>query len=223
MRIFAVAGVVVLYLILKFLPVPGVPCEISAAKECAPSNDTIAYVPRDAVLYAHLTVNSDSHQWDLAGDLHDELPNFAALLQSDTSALATPAGRPIDLGHEVLPWAKDDLALLGVPGPKKTTPEAYVVGVGDSGKADRFLAGLSPGTKRKTGEGRRRNGERLLERASPPPAPATRPCSATWWPSAPRSPPGPGRCRGSRAPTRTPPGPACRTSGSPSSISPGRA
>ncbi len=149
MRIFALAGVVVLYLILKFLPVPGVPCEISAAKECAPSNDTIAYVPRDAVLYAHFTVNSSSHQWDLAGDLHDELPNFAALLQSDTSALATPAGRPIDLGHEVLPWAKDDLALLGVPGPKKTTPEAYVVGVGDSGKADRFLAGLSPGTKPK--------------------------------------------------------------------------
>jgi hypothetical protein len=148
-RIFAVAGVVVLYLVIKFLPVPGVPCEVSAAKECAPSNDTIAYVPRDAVIYAHLTVNSDSHQWDLAGDLHDELPNFAALLQSDTSALATPAGRPVDLGHEVLPWAKDDLALLGVPGPKKTTPETYVVGVGDSGRADQFLASLSPAGKGK--------------------------------------------------------------------------
>jgi Protein of unknown function (DUF3352) len=148
-RIFAVAGVVVLYLIIKFLPVPGVPCEISAAKECAPSNDTIAYVPKDALLYAHLTVNSDSHQWELAGDLHDELPNFAALLQSDTSDLATPAGRPVDLGREILPWAKDDLALLGVPGPKETTPEAYIVGVGDSAEADQFLAGLSPGGKGK--------------------------------------------------------------------------
>ena len=146
-RIFAVAGVVVLYLIIKFLPVPGVPCEISAAKECAPSNDTIAYVPRNALLYAHLTVNSSSHQWDLAEDLHDQLPNFVALLQSDTSSLATPAGRPVDLGHEVLPWAKDDLALIGVPGPRRTTAEAYVVGVGDSGKADQFLASLSPGGK----------------------------------------------------------------------------
>ena len=142
-RIFAVAGVVVLYLIIKFLPVPGVPCEISAAKECAPTDDTIAYVPKDAVLYAHLTVNSDSHQWELAGDLHDELPNFAALLQSDTSTLAIPAGRSVDLGREILPWAKDDLALLGVPGPKRTTPEAYIVGVGNSGQADQFLAGLS--------------------------------------------------------------------------------
>jgi Protein of unknown function (DUF3352) len=148
-QIFAVAGVLLLYLIVKFLPVPGIPCQISAAKECAPSNDTIAYVPRDAALYAHLTVNSDSHQWDLAGDLQDELPNFAALLQSDTSALATPAGRPVDLGHEILPWAKDDLALLGVPGPKGVTPETYIVGVGDSAKADQFLAGLSPGGKSK--------------------------------------------------------------------------
>lgn len=149
MRIFAVAGVAVLYLIIKFLPVPGVPCQISAAKECAPSDDTIAYVPRNALLYAHLTVNSDSHQWELAGDLEDELPNFTALLQSDTSSIATPAGRAVDLGHEVLPWAKDDLALIGVPGPKKTTAEAYVVGVGDSAKADRFLTSLSPGGKPK--------------------------------------------------------------------------
>jgi hypothetical protein len=148
-RIFAVAGVVVLYLVVKFLPVPGVPCEISAAKECAPSNDTIAYVPRDAVLYAHLTVNSGSHQWNLAGDLRDELPNFTALLQSDTRALATPSGRPVDLSREVLPWTKDDLALVGVPGPRKTTPEAYIAGVGDEAKANQFLAGLSPNGRSK--------------------------------------------------------------------------
>ncbi len=144
-RVFAVAGVVLLYLIVKFLPVPGVPCEISAAKECAPSNETIAYVPRDALLYAHLTVNSSSHQWELAQDLQDQLPNFAALLQSDTSSLAAPGGPPIDLPHGVLPWAKDDLALLGVPGPKKTTSEAYIVGVGDDARANQFLNGLSGG------------------------------------------------------------------------------
>jgi uncharacterized protein DUF3352 len=148
-RIFAVAGVLVLYLIVKFLPVPGVPCEISAAKECAPANDTIAYVPRNADLYAHLTINSGSHQWQLARDLHDELPNFTALLQSDTSALAIPSARPVDLTREVLPWAKDDLALVGVPGPQKTTPEAYIVGVGDEAKANQFLASLSAGGRSK--------------------------------------------------------------------------
>ena len=151
-RTGAVAGLVVLYLIIKFLPVPGVPCQVSAAKECAPSNDTIAYVPRNAVLYAHLTVNSDSHQWELARDLRDELPNFTALLQSDTSGLAGPAGKPLDLAHEVLPWVKDDLALLAVPGPKGATPEAYVAGVGDSSKANQFAASLSPGGPTKQGK-----------------------------------------------------------------------
>jgi len=144
-RLFAVLGIVVLYLVIKFISVPGIPCEVSAAKECAPADDTIAYAPGNALLYAHLTVNSDSHQWELAEDLRDELPSFVALLQSDTSTLATPAGRPVNLPQEVLPWAKDDLALIGVPGPKKTTPEAYVVGVGDEPKANRFLASLSPG------------------------------------------------------------------------------
>jgi hypothetical protein len=144
-RVGAVAGVVVLYLVLKFLPVPGVSCQISAAKECAPSNDTIAYVPRNAVLYVHLTVNSDSHQWDLEQDLAKTLANFTALLQSDTRALTGPAGRTVDLSREVLPWVKDDIALLRVPGPKGTTPETYVAGIGDSAKADQFAASLAPG------------------------------------------------------------------------------
>jgi hypothetical protein len=141
----AVAGIVLLYLVLKFLPVPGVPCEVSAAKECAPGNATIAYVPRDADLYVHMTVNSDSHQWELAQDLGDELPNFTALLRSDTRAISTASGGPFDLAQDVLPWVKDDIALIGVPGPKGTTPEAYVAGVGDSDKANDFLNHLGPG------------------------------------------------------------------------------
>jgi uncharacterized protein DUF3352 len=143
-RIFAVAALVAVYLLVKYASIPGVPCEISAAKECAPSNDTIAYVPQGSDVYVHVTVNSDSHQWELAQDVRDELPDFVALVQSDTNTLPTPAGRPVNLSQEVLPWAKDDLALIGVPGPKKTTAEAYVVGVGDKGKATRFLASLSP-------------------------------------------------------------------------------
>jgi Protein of unknown function (DUF3352) len=144
-QVGAVAGILVVYLVLKFLPVPEVPCQISAAKECAPGNDTIAYVPRDAALYVHLTVNSDSHQWELARDLGDELPSFTALLRSDTRAISGAAGRPFDLSTDVLPWVRDEIALIGVPGPKGGTPEAYVAGVGDSQGADRFAASLSPG------------------------------------------------------------------------------
>jgi uncharacterized protein DUF3352 len=148
-RIFSVAGLIALYLVIKFLPVPGIPCEVSAAKECAPSNDTIAFVPRDTVIYAHMTVNSDSHQWDLAGDLRDKLPAFTALVQTSTNALATGGTGPVNISAQILPWAKDDLAVVGVPGPKKTTPEALIAGVGDEAKANQFLASISPRGKTK--------------------------------------------------------------------------
>src|SRR4029079_14238336 len=77
-------------------------------------------------------------------DLAKELPNITALFQQSTGALATPSGKPVDISNQVLPWAKDDIALLDVPGPKKTTLQAYIVGVGDRAKADQFIAGLAP-------------------------------------------------------------------------------
>ncbi len=144
MRIFAVAGVVLLYLVLKFIPIPGVPCQVSAAKECPPSNDTIAFVPENAVLYAHVTVKGSSHQSELVGVLRDRLPEFIAIVQEATSSLPNAPGQPIDVANAVLPWSEDDLALVTIPGPKKTTASAYIVGVGDDEKADAFVASIAP-------------------------------------------------------------------------------
>jgi hypothetical protein len=91
-RIYAVAGVVVLYLVIKFISIPGLPCQISDAKECAPSNDTIAFVPQTAAMYAHVTVNSDSRQSELADDLGDQLPDFIAIIQEATGRFRARAG-----------------------------------------------------------------------------------------------------------------------------------
>jgi hypothetical protein len=156
-RVYAVAGVALLYLVVKFISIPGIPCQVSAAKECAPPNGTIAYVPENAGLYAHVTVNGDSHQWELAQDLRERLPDLTTLIGQSTSTLSVPAGKPINVGADILPWAKDDLALVDVPGPKKkktktkttTTRQAYIVGVGDDAKADQFLAGVAPAAKSK--------------------------------------------------------------------------
>ena len=63
-RIGAVAGVLLLYAVLKFIPVPGVPCSVSAVKECAPPDDAVALVPADALLYTHLTLDEDSTQFE---------------------------------------------------------------------------------------------------------------------------------------------------------------
>ncbi len=151
-RILAVAGVAALYALIKFAPVPGVPCQISAAKECAPPDETIAFVPADAVLYAHLTLDSDSHQHELTSELTDELPDAVNLLRQATSALPTPSGKPVDVSASILPWADGDLALMQVPGPGKSSPPAFIVGVGDRAGADQFLAGIAPAGKAKSAE-----------------------------------------------------------------------
>lgn len=144
MRILAVTGVLFLYLIVKFIPIPGVPCQVSAAKECAPSNETIAFVPENAVLYAHVTIKGSSHQAELARELRDEIPAFISIAQEATSALPSPSGKPIDVAGAVLPWAEDDLALVLIPGPQKTTTPAYIAGIGEESKADEFLTSIAP-------------------------------------------------------------------------------
>ncbi len=151
-RILAVAGVAALYALVKFAPVPGVPCQISAAKECAPPDETVAFVPADAVLYAHLTLDSDSHQHELTSELTEELPDAIDLLRQATSALPTPSGKPVDVSASILPWADGDLALMQVPGPRKSSPSAFIVGVGDRAGADQFLAGIAPSGKAKSAE-----------------------------------------------------------------------
>jgi Protein of unknown function (DUF3352) len=143
-RILAVAGVAALYAVVKFAPVPGVPCQISAARECAPADETIAFVPADAVLYAHLSLDSDSHQYELTSDLAEELPDAINLLQQATAALPTSFGKPVDVSASILPWAEGDLALMRVPGPGKSSPAAFIVGVDDRAAADQFLAAIAP-------------------------------------------------------------------------------
>jgi hypothetical protein len=151
-RIVALAGVAALYAVIKFAPVPGVPCSISAAKECAPADGAIAFVPEGASFYAHVTLDSDSHQHELVSDLAEELPDVGRLLQRATSALPTTSGKPVDVSAGILPWADGDLALMQVPGPGKRSAQAYIIGVGDRAGADQFVGGILPPGKAKQAE-----------------------------------------------------------------------
>jgi hypothetical protein len=103
----------------KFVPVPGVPCEISAAKECPPEDGTVATVPGDALLYAHLTLDHDTTQYDRATDLAGDAPDLTLLAQELASRLPTPSGARIDFANDVATWANDDFAFALLPGAKK--------------------------------------------------------------------------------------------------------
>ena len=144
-RAGAVAGVLLLYLVIKFLPVPGVPCGVSAVKECAPGDDAIALVPADALIYAHVTLEEDSTQYERADEAFDQLVELERLVVgSAATAIPSPSGTPVDLRADVLRWAEDDLAVTSIPQPKGASATAIIAGVSDRGAAEEFLTKIAP-------------------------------------------------------------------------------
>ena len=140
----AIVGILALYSLLKFAPVPLVPCSISAYEECPPPNDSVALVPADTALYAHLTLEADSHQYELATDLAADLPDVQLLVEQVAASVRTPSGATVTLRDDVLPWATRDLAVALLPGPKGSSRPLLIAGVGDSERADEFLAKVAP-------------------------------------------------------------------------------
>lgn len=143
-RVVAIVGVLILYTLVKFAPLPLVPCQISSAKECAPPNETIALTPADALMYAHVTLDHDSDQFKRARKLADRLPQFQDLLGQLTAALPTPSGGELNVEEDILPWAKRDLALALVPGPKQSVQSVFMAGVSDRQGAETFLGEVAP-------------------------------------------------------------------------------
>ncbi|MDP9188234.1 MAG: DUF3352 domain-containing protein, partial [Actinomycetota bacterium] len=147
-QIAAVAGVLVLWALLKFTAVPGVPCEFSAARECAPGDETVALVPADALLYAHVTLDGDTAQSERAGEVFGQLSELERVLVGGASAaLPAPSGAAVDLREDVLGWAERDLAVALLPGAQEgdaPPDQVFLAGVGDREEAEEFVATIAP-------------------------------------------------------------------------------
>ncbi len=146
-QIAAVAGILLLYALLKFIPVPGVPCGFSAAKECAPGDDTVALVPADSLLYAHVTLDGDTAQSERAAEAFEQLSELERVVVGGVStAVPAPSGAAVDVREDVLSWAEDDLAVAIIPGAgkKAQSEEAFLAGVGDRSGAEEFVTKIAP-------------------------------------------------------------------------------
>lgn len=140
----AAAGLLFLVLLVRIVPLPGVPCGISV-KECPPEQQSFDFAPADALLYAHLTLDRDSEQFENASDALGSLSDLRTILAAELPpALPTPSGGTVDISLDALPWAEGDLAMLLVAGPGDRSLQAFVVGVGDRAGADEFLAEVAP-------------------------------------------------------------------------------
>jgi len=136
--------VLVLYAVFRFVPVPGLPCEVSPAKSCVPTDHAIALVPIDAEAYLHIDLDPGSSQFSTARDLTSRLPHFGEIEQGIFSALGL--GPRLDLRSDVAPWIGDEAAFAELGG---GTPQPLVLlAVKDRKAAQSFLTKLGPGKPR---------------------------------------------------------------------------
>ena len=137
----AIVFALALYAIYRFVPVPGLPCEVSPAKTCVPTDHAIALVPIDAEAYLHIDLDPDSSQFSTARDMVSKLPHSGEIEQGIFGALGL--GPRLDLRSDVAPWIGDEAAFAELGG---GTPQPLVLlAVDDHQGAERFLAKLGPG------------------------------------------------------------------------------
>ncbi|MDX6662580.1 MAG: hypothetical protein QOG09_682 [Solirubrobacterales bacterium] len=146
-RTAAVAALVALYLVLKLLVMPLLPCTVPGADACPPSDDAARIVPGNALLYAHIDLDRGSGQFKTARKLAQKLPHAQALIQSAVGNVRTPSGGQIDLTRDVQSWAGDEAALIRLPGPG-AGEQALLVAARDTGKALSFADRVGPGKAR---------------------------------------------------------------------------
>jgi Protein of unknown function (DUF3352) len=137
--------VLALYAVFRLVALPGVPCDVSPAKECAPGDDAIALIPADAYAYVHLNLDRDSSQFEQAADLASRFPHFGAIAQGSFRALGP--GRRLDLAVEVLPALGDEIAAAELPG-KGGAVEPILIAAVDQGAAAPALVSRIAGRQR---------------------------------------------------------------------------
>jgi hypothetical protein len=142
-RAAGIAGVVGVYVVLKALILPALPCQVPGGDTCPATDDAAKLVPGDALLYVHLDLDGGSDQYKQAKALADELPHSQGLLQAAIASLSPPSGGQVDVEGQIQPWLGDEAALSRLPGPG-AGDEALLLASGDDAKAVAFADRIAP-------------------------------------------------------------------------------
>lgn len=137
-RIAAGAIVVGLVAIVVLVLVPRAPCGAPGGDDCPPTDDAIALVPADALVYAHLDIDRESAGFQATSALADRLPLITALVEA---GLADAGGAPVDFGSQIRPWAGGEAALAVLPGTLRPERVAMIEAADVDG-AREFAAGI---------------------------------------------------------------------------------
>jgi hypothetical protein len=144
-RTVALVGLaLILYAVFRFVPVPGLSCEVSPAKTCSTPDHAIELVPANAEAYVHVDLDRGSSQFATAESVAAKLPHSTAIAQGLFSGLG-PAPR-INFRRDVAPWVGDEAGFAFL-GPGQPRPLALLA-IADRAGVRRFLARLGNGKPR---------------------------------------------------------------------------
>ena len=144
-------GVLAVALIWLLVPIPGVPCGWTPAKECPPPDEAAELVPANSLVFGRLSLEREATQNERADAVAKRLPDLRAIF--DGAGTAIGATGPIaSFGEEVVPWAEGELAFALVPGAGQAPERVAIVGVGEEKGADSFLDRFGGGAKPATDE-----------------------------------------------------------------------
>ncbi|MEK6277386.1 MAG: DUF3352 domain-containing protein [Actinomycetota bacterium] len=136
-RSFAVVLVLAAYALIRLVPLPGLPCELSPTKQCPPSDDAIALVPAGAYAYVHVNLDRDSAQFEQAEELAARLPHFDSIAQGTLQALDIGPG--LDLQRDLASWVGDEVAFAEVQSGTARPRPLFLAAVGDRQRSEVFL------------------------------------------------------------------------------------
>jgi hypothetical protein len=129
--------------------VAGIVVATSRGSGPAIADDAASMVPADALVFVHLSTDTDRGAVRTAQDLGDRFPAYARLRDQVLGSLA--------ISGDVRPWLGDEMALAFTGGDNGTAGSLVLLSVGDAAKAQAFVAEGA----RRSGPGRTYKGVKL--------------------------------------------------------------
>jgi Protein of unknown function (DUF3352) len=112
---------------------------LAGGSEDGHTDEAVRLVPRGALFYAHATIEPNSDEWRLAGEIVRELPTLRRLRDRALRSLSR-GDRPLDFDRSVRPWIGDEAALALLPDGGRAS-SLILVRVADQARAREFLRG----------------------------------------------------------------------------------
>ena len=146
----AAALVLAAFAVFRFVPVPGLPCDVSPAKTCVTTDDAIALVPANAMAYLHVNLDRDSTSSRPPQRSRAGCRTSSRSQQGILTALGVAP--ELSLRDDLGSWIGDEAALAAVGRGGEPQPLALLA-VEDEEGAKRFLDELGEGKPQRVENG----------------------------------------------------------------------